>query len=60
MEKWEYKLVHGLSEEELNKCGEEGYELVNIILPPPPLPGRYEPPEHRDSETTVVLKRRKL
>jgi hypothetical protein len=59
MDKWEYKLLHGLSEEELNKWGEEGYEIVDIILPPLPPPGRYEPPEHRDSETTVVLKRRK-
>jgi len=59
MEKWEYKVLHGVSEEELNKWGEEGYEIINIIPPPPLSPGHYDPPEHRDRETTVFLKRRK-
>jgi hypothetical protein len=59
MDKWEYKILHGVSEDELNKWGEEGYEILSIIPPPPPSPGLYVPPEHRDRETTVYLKRRK-
>jgi hypothetical protein len=59
MDKWEYKVLHGVSEDELNKWGEEGYELMSIIPPPPPPPGVYVLPERRDKETTVYLKRRK-
>ena len=32
MQKWEYKVVHGwLPEEDLNKLGAEGWELVTYI-----------------------------
>ncbi len=59
MEKWEYKVLHGLSEDELNKWGDEGYEIYGIIPPPPPPPQSYQSPEHRDTQATVILKRRK-
>jgi hypothetical protein len=59
MDQWEYKVLHGLSEDELNRWGEQGYEIFSVIPPPPPPPGRYDPPEHRDRETTVILKRPK-
>jgi hypothetical protein len=59
MDKWEYKVLHGVSEDELNKWGEEGYEILSIIPPPPAPAGVYVLPEHRDRETTVYLKRRK-
>ena len=60
MDKWEYKVVYGLAEDELNRWGEEGYEIYNII-PPPPLrdPNRHEPAVQRAWDTTVILKRRK-
>lgn len=59
MEKWEYKVLHGISEQELNKWGEEGYEIFSIIPPPPPSAGQFVSQEFRDRETTVFLKRRK-
>jgi hypothetical protein len=58
MDKWEYKVLHGLSEDELNQWGEEGYEIVSIVPPPPPSAGSYQSPTYRDRETTVILKRR--
>lgn len=59
MEKWEYKVLHGLSEDELNAWGEEGYEIYSIISPPAPPQPRYQSPQQRDAEATVILKRRK-
>lgn len=58
MEKWEYKVLHGLSEDELNTWGEKGYEVYSIISPPAPGP-LYQSPQQRDAETTVTLKPRK-
>jgi hypothetical protein len=61
MDKWEYKILRGLSEDELNRWGEEGYEIYQIIPPPPPLPPpnpQYSP-QHERSLATVILKRRK-
>ncbi len=31
MQKWEYKVTHDLRESELNKLGNEGWELVTIV-----------------------------
>jgi hypothetical protein len=31
MQKWEYKVVHGPSQSELNQLGAEGWELVSVI-----------------------------
>jgi hypothetical protein len=31
MQRWEYKLTNGLTEEEMNKLGDEGWELTAII-----------------------------
>jgi hypothetical protein len=60
MEQWEYKVLYGLSEDELNKWGAEGYEIDRVI-PPPPLmePNRHELPVQRAMNTTIILKRRK-
>ena len=60
MDKWEYKVLYSLSEDELNKWGEEGYKIFSIIPPPPPSTyDGHEIPEYRARHTTVVLKRRK-
>jgi hypothetical protein len=59
MEKWEYKVVHGLSEDELNKWGEQGYEIYLIMPPEPPTPGTTRDPQYTDQLTKVILKRRK-
>lgn len=59
MDKWEYKVLRGLSEDELNKWGEEGYEIYSIIPPPPPPHESHYLPEYRDTLMTIVLKRRK-
>jgi hypothetical protein len=59
MDKWEYKVLFHLSEEELNKWGEEGYEIDKIIPPPPPPPGSWVAPEQRSRDTILILKRRK-
>ena len=59
MDKWEYRVLQGLSEEQLNKLGEEGYEIVRIILPPPPSDGMIFTSHYIDSQTKVILKRRK-
>jgi hypothetical protein len=58
MEKWEYKVLHSLSEDELNKWGEKGYEIISIIPPPLPVDAQYAR-THLDLLTTVVLKRPK-
>jgi hypothetical protein len=65
MDKWEYKVLFHLSEEELNTWGEEGYEIDTIIPPPGDLSGPAlgtlsSPAERRAMVTTVILKRRKL
>jgi hypothetical protein len=60
MEKWEFKVLYGLPEDELNKWGEEGYKIDTIIPPPPPAGISVLTPEVRAMETTVILKRRKL
>lgn len=57
MDKWEYKVLRGLSEEELNKWGEVGYEIDSIISPLPP--ESHYLPEYRDRLMTIILKRRK-
>ena len=31
MQKWEYKVVYGPRESELNKLGDEGWELVSVV-----------------------------
>jgi hypothetical protein len=59
MDKWEYKVLHGLSEDELNKWGEEGYEIHTILPPEPPEPGMRYNPNYRYPQMTVILKRRK-
>jgi hypothetical protein len=59
MDKWEYKVLFHLAEEELNKWGEEGYEIDTVIPPPPPAPGTWTSQQHKAGETTVILKRRK-
>ena len=58
MDKWEYKVLFRLSEEDLNKWGEVGYE-IDTIIPPPPSGGLSSPAEVKAMETTVILKRRK-
>jgi hypothetical protein len=60
MDRWEYKVVYGLSEDELNKWGEEGYEIYAILPPPtPPEPGMHYSPDYWNTQMTVILKRRK-
>jgi hypothetical protein len=59
MDKWEYKVLRGLSEDELNKWGEEGYEVYLVIPPAPPPPGTFYNAEYTDTLTKVILKRRK-
>lgn len=56
MDKWEFKVVYGLAEDELNKWGEEGYQIDTIIPPPGDL---SSPAKVRAMYTTVILKRRK-
>jgi hypothetical protein len=55
MDKWEYKVLRGLSEDELNKWGEEGYEIFSII----PAEHTHYSTDGQDISTTVILKRRK-
>jgi hypothetical protein len=55
MEKWEYKVLLGLSEQELNKWGDEGYEIVSII----PAERTQYSHDGQDISTTIILKRRK-
>ncbi|MGO8948189.1 MAG: hypothetical protein ACLQUY_11095 [Ktedonobacterales bacterium] len=59
MDKWEYKVLHGLSEDELNKWGDEGYEIYTILAPQPSEHAMQYNPDYFDMLRTVVLKRRK-
>lgn len=58
-DKWEYKVLFGVTEEDLNKWGEEGYEIDHIIPPPPPQPNHFSSHEQRSRDMIVILKRRK-
>jgi hypothetical protein len=59
MDKWEYKVLFRLSEEGLNKWGEEGYEIYQIIPPVIPPEEGFSPPEVNAMRMIVILKRRK-
>jgi len=54
MQKWEYKLVAraDVSEKKLNDLGQEGWELMNFILPHCNIPNSFE-----EIEVELVLRR---